>query len=82
MSHQTALHITLGGGAFVTASLQDDLSKLVVIPAAYGVGTWIAAAAAEVLRRDADTRARWKDLGGVYGGAAGFGIWLSATFWG
>jgi hypothetical protein len=65
-----------GGGAVLASALGDDLSKLIVIPAAYGVGSSVMGLAARALGKDPDTRKRWKEWGEDLGAAAGFALWL------
>jgi hypothetical protein len=61
---------------FFATALNDAISKVLFIPAGAAIGTWLGALAAMLTARDDDTRAFWKDIGGVIFGAVGFGIFL------
>jgi hypothetical protein len=62
--------------AIFATAVDDQLPKLLLIPAGWGIGQWLAVLAAFITNQTDDTRAFLKDFVGTVGGAIGFAIFL------
>ena len=61
----------------LSANLPNLLSLAVAfVTGGYGLGTWLGKTLATLLDRD---RAHWSDVGGVYGGIVGLGLYLGVV---